>query len=128
MLKPNGWICFVFHLRRANKLCGTASAPWGREVFKKPFRVSCIEETEYPSCSTCITTFRTFFTVKFLIYRHFIFEKFGHIKIQRGQNWLTDYMTCINIVTCPERIIQAEKGIFVNRNTFQKWMSVLPIK
>ena len=75
MLKPNGWICFVFLLLRANMLCDAASAPWGREVFKKPFRVSCIEETGYPSCSTCITTFRTFSAVKFLVYRHFILLK-----------------------------------------------------
>ena len=74
MLKPNGWICFVFLLRRANKLCGTASAPRGREVFKKTFRVSCTEETGCPSCN--ITTFRTVSVVQFLVYR----------KMQRGLN------------------------------------------
>ena len=112
MLKPNGWICFVFLLRRANKLCDTASAPRRREVFKKPLRVSCIKEAGYPSySSTCITFFRKFCIIKVLVYRDFIFEKFWHIygnamrakfvqnkNIQFNSCWETRWMVSEKVV------------------------------
>ena len=107
-------------------LCDTASAPRGRDVFKKPVHVSCIEETGYLSCSL---NFQDFLVAKSRLSSFDFWKYFQSVK--RSNVDIID-IDSVSLTSCDLHKYYypsfKKRGIFVNRNTFQKWMSVLSIE